>query len=67
MSVAPILNPVSYNRFLAGASEGSLFWYGQPSEVRVNSWGGVAEPKYLEILGPNTVDFIDSQGTWDTE
>ena len=33
----------------AGASEGILVWYGQPSEVQFTRRGGVAEPKNLEI------------------
>ena len=31
----------------AGASEGNLVWYGQPSEVQSTRVGRMAEPKFL--------------------
>ena len=34
----------------AGASEGNLVWYGQPSEVQFTCVGGMAEPKFLGII-----------------
>ena len=33
----------------AGASEGILMWYGQPSEVQFTRGGVVVEPKILEF------------------